>query len=445
MKSNTKSRQFMTLAPANSTPSFNLPPKSQPPLQNTVRVERFLKATNSERYLPPSWRNTEPNRKENSSTSSSGSREDSKARDVGKILAESEQFKAYFGKSGRNVMEGKKSEGNNAKPERKLTIKAGLVKVFPRMVPKNEKNTAPISARSLKKAEPVVICRAENSYETLDQNLINANGSVLVNESEKASLYASLRGNGPRTGESLCQRLLQSGLARKVKYNYFQLKTSKFVSPKIVKASRRYGPKLTDSLITSQTVDNRVSLVERPTSKNALTRDSLPASVTQVSCVTPRGKKVIQALPIGDTDKAKVNREEIKRIFKLNQFKKRVASDLFLDNYRKRISLQISDILSTSPREAGGRSFSAKSFTTMPPQAEKIVKKYEKMNSAELDQSAKNKGKNLKISATSLLLQKVENSLKGLDIGQYNSRQNLTMKSNIEVLEDYTISDSGHY
>ena len=291
MKTSIKSRQFPSLNSNNSTPST---PEPIAVTKAHARMERFLKATNSERYLPVSWRNTEKTRKENSSTSSSGSRDSSsKARIIASTNVMTDKESVNIPKSGRKSMDG---QGNRS--EGKLNIKPGLVKIFPHMIPLSKcESLVQITAKAIK---PVVICRNEISYE----NASNNNGSsIFGSEAERASLYTSLSGKGPRMGDSLYQRLLQSGMTRKLKCNYFQIKTGKFVSPKIVKASRKYCPKTADSLLGSQSSEKWQNLLhlDKPNKE----------TIAMLTNSTPKGKKSspVRLIQIGATDKSKVNRE----------------------------------------------------------------------------------------------------------------------------------------
>ncbi len=377
-----------------------------------ARTERLLRAANSERYLPSShvsWRAVgQPRRAEGSSCSSSGTRDDSKSR--AKTAAEG---------ASRNA-----TEGELASLPKAMSMSAAVGK--PR--------------ESARKVKPIVISAVDVGSSVDSGTALN---------SERAKMYASVQGGagsnsmvyqtqGPRSSESMCQRLFQGGLTRRIRCNYFQIKTGKFVSPKIVRASRRYVPKTGG--------DKHPSMLE--THGTLLTRAKEQRSPPLAS-LTPRGKKTIPVL--GATDKSQSKREDIKRIFKLDAFKNRVASDLFLDDYRKRMPLRVAEMLSGSPRElrvvprtshvssAALRSSSAASF--FPTGHDSFSGSFSILQRSQFDCSCDSayssvRGGRARKTATSLLLKKLEDEV----IAQREEKK--ASSDNIQVVEDYVVADA---
>ena len=354
---------------------------------------------------------------------------------MGIIVKNEESNKLYY-KEGQNTPEDSKVVSVNEARPSDLSSRAGLIKVFPRIMQFAKEGTIVKPNIVIKKSKPVVLDTASLSVD---------NGSMIENGRQaRVSLYASVQGNsvkthGPRTSESLCQRLIQGSMMNKrTRCNYFQIKTGKFVSPKIVKASRRYCPKTVDSFAALHYgSDIRTSPLLEQDSSQKPKRKGQPL----LSEITPRNKKTVPQKLIGKTDKSKVKKEEIRRIFKLSQFKKRVASDLFLDNYRKRISLKVTEALKNSPRDihlvsrdscvtaAPFRSFSS-NFTGQ---------NIELRGNPEAQRVSLNLSEKLKrtqtSTATSSLLQKLQTAL-------VTRKEASPPRSNIRVLEDYTVTET---
>ena len=285
----------------------NIPVNLQP------RIRRFFDAANSERFYP-----VQKNTMQNSSTSSNDSHERSKHLPL-------------------------KLNWNFGVPKKLELFRFNTLQQY----------SASVSDRAYKCIKPkIILLKPENSYECLKTSESRIN--------DKENPYASLIGNSPRTGESFYQRALQSGNTKRSKGNLFQLKIGNLVSPKIVKANENHRSKYTalnkkfhrrfKQIIDRNKINGKHHFYER------------------ISCLLSMRRKTAQPLLLGNTDRSKVNKEEVKRIFKLNQFKSRVTSDLFLDNYQKRISLPISDASSTSPGKDFStslfRSFTSKNFIT---------------------------------------------------------------------------------
>lgn len=273
-----------------------------------ARSRKTLRGVNSERY-PAQGRKDRSGKfhKKDSSTSSSDSKEEPRAQLSGRE-SNPERFSLLLG---------------SFKPQ---TLESTFTESFPlRIGLQRNPLSGSASARGEGPVRPVIALRTESSCGGAK------NKSVLGSCVSENSCAQSARSRGPRIGESLCRHLIQSTAARKSKCSYFHLKTGNFVSPKIVKASRSYRPRVHESLDLGH-------LIERTAERQS--------SHKHLSLIS-RGERT----SMGSTDKSKVKKEEVRRIFKLGQFKSRASSDLFLDNYKKRISFNLAES-AMSPRES---------------------------------------------------------------------------------------------
>ncbi len=349
-----------------------------------ARTERILRAFNSERYTTNTGAaavaatdglriSSQSRRAEASSPSSSGTRDDSKNRAMPTARELMQEFYAESRNKGRRSLGEITWEGR--KP-----CRGDFVLFLPKMM--QTSSAAELGPRTSTK--PAVLSDGSASVELCGPT--NDKG------------YGASKVMGPRSSESMCQRLVQGGLTRRVRCNYFQIKTGKFVSPKIVKAHRPAAEKRLS--LTEAHIAAAATHPKEPVSPNVLT--------------TPRGKKSFPHL--GITDRSKARHEDIKRIFKLNQFKTRTTSDLLLDDYRKRISLRAMEALGGSPRtEAALRSASATSYFSAAGETS--------LSRATFDGSDRN-------SATSCLLQRLKSEV----LARRGSGE-----GNIRVVEDYVV------
>lgn len=269
-----------------------------------VRSRKSLRGVNSERY-PVQVRKDRSGkfRKKESSTSSSDSKEEMRPQ-ISVRESVPERFNLLLG------------------CVRPKPLESTFTEQFPiRIDFQQNPLSGSVSARGEGPIRPVIALRTESSCEGIK------NKSILDSCLSDKSPQDNTKSRGPRIGESLCRHLIQSTASRKTKCSYFHLKTGNFVSPRIVKASRSYRPKGHESIDLGHAAER--------------------VSGQSFYNVLSRGERT----SMGSTDKSKVKKEEIKRIFKLNQFKSRAASDLFLDNYKKRISFQLGENAVT-PRES---------------------------------------------------------------------------------------------
>jgi len=277
-----------------------------------ARSRKLPRGINSEHY-PVQGRKDRPGklRKKDSSTSSSDSKEETRPQ-VSAIESDSKRLNLLLGYFRTKPLESTFTE--------QFPVHINLQQNF---------LSGSVSARASIGAEgpirPVIALRTESSCGGIK------NKSIFDSCVSDKTCLDSTRSRRPRIGESLCRHLIQSAASRKSKCSYFHLKAGNFVSPKIVKASRSYRPRIHESIDLGHTIER--------TNERQLSHKKLHLIF--------KG----EYNSIGSTDKSKVKKEEIKRIFKLGQFKSRAASDLFLDNYKKRISFQLAESV-ISPRES---------------------------------------------------------------------------------------------
>eukprot|EP00826_Nyctotherus_ovalis_P043138 TRINITY_DN4513_c0_g1_i3.p1 TRINITY_DN4513_c0_g1~~TRINITY_DN4513_c0_g1_i3.p1 ORF type:complete len:354 (+),score=81.74 TRINITY_DN4513_c0_g1_i3:202-1263(+) len=277
-----------------------------------ARSRKTLRGVNSERY-PVQGRKDRSGKfyKKDSSTSSSDSKEEVRPQ-LSARESNPEHFSLLLGSF-------------RPKPlESTFTESFPLASTSSRILFQDWRSEESASARGEGPVRPVIALRTESSCGGIK------NKSVLDSCVSDKSCVQSARSRGPRIGESLCRHLIQSTAARKSKCSYFHLKTGNFVSPKIVKVSRSYRPWVHESTDFGHFIE----------------RAERQSSYKHLSLIS-RGERT----SMGSTDKSKAKKEEVKRIFKLGQFKSRASSDLFLDNYKKRISFNFAES-AMSPRES---------------------------------------------------------------------------------------------
>ena len=266
------------------------------------RPRNSLRSIKTECY-PSSFHkdHTIKSHKKDLSTSSSDSKEDLKYKISGKKF--SLPFDQMLGTLGSSMIDSTLTDQLSFHIDFQKTVLSGS-----------------ISAR-VGPVKPVISFKTDNSCENLNsQSIIKDNKSGISSSCDRDLGFR----------ESLYRNLFQGDITRKMKSNYFHIKTGNFVSPKIVKANRNYKLRISDPIDLEHTINI------------APKRRSFCDKLNQRS----RGKNIA----IGTTDKSTIKKEEIIRIFKISQFKSRASSDLLLDNYKKRVSFPITET-SMSPRE----------------------------------------------------------------------------------------------